>query len=398
MRHDVVADRKLISAIMQIDTRDMPEAMRALLEELGCVVTIDEFDNVVGVKGDPKGAPVLIAHTDTVFDEPPDHVFSCGEYLVGMDGGLEQCGLGADDRAGCAGILQVLPFLDNVTVVLCAYEEYGCQGSGDIDLGWFKGANIMLQMDRRTSKVGQGDAIFHTNGIQIASGEFKVFCKGILSDYGYGFCHGSCTDVGELKQRGVVCSGFNLSIGYLREHTETEILHVPSYERACNLVLDLCHACQGHVFPYAYEPRCKSDRWVGYSHGRGYEGWNNHYYRKGTDTFGDRYSEGVHYDGEGGIDDLPGDKKPVSPEDFYYLDYCDHCGAHTQVCETETYDFLCADCVDRQNGNGYPVEIMENPDKKVVKVVKAGKVGKVKHWVNSKYQGKGKGKGRKGWK
>ncbi len=244
------ADTELLAQTISIYTEDMPEYLQKALERLGCKVVIDQYDNVIGYKGDKINAPLLIAHTDTVFDNPPWGVYVINKCMVGFDDTMKQCGIGADDRAGVAAILQLIPHLDDVTVLFPALEEAGCIGSKNLDIDMIQDSSIAIQIDRRIKSKTESDAIFHTNGCNICSMEFKDHIKPVLREYGFKLQHGVYTDIGELKLNGLKCSALNLSAGYTREHSSGEILHIPSYERTLNLTLALIQHCKGLSFPH----------------------------------------------------------------------------------------------------------------------------------------------------
>jgi hypothetical protein len=154
--------------------------------------------------------------------------------------------MGADDRAGVCAILQLIPHLPDCTIVFTVDEEMGCKGSGALDIAELGSPNIMLSFDRR----GCSDAIYHTNGVDCASEACKAWLLPVYKAYGYSYASGTSTDIGELKKSGVICSAFNLSIGYKREHTRNEALNVTDYSRAMSLGLSVITAMRDKDFPY----------------------------------------------------------------------------------------------------------------------------------------------------
>jgi hypothetical protein len=149
-----------------------------------------------------------------------------------------------------------------------AYEEHGALGAQGFDLEVIQGASIVLELDRRiTSKVAS-DAIWSTNGITIASAACKRALKSTFSKYGYTYTEGTFTDIGELKHRGLIPSGFNMSIGYMREHTSSEVLYLPAYMRALDCTLDIVKVCKGKQYPHEPVKISRWDEWPTGSIGR----------------------------------------------------------------------------------------------------------------------------------
>ena len=88
------------------------------------------------------------------------------------------------------------------------------------------------------------DFIKYTNGVQTFSEEHYDLIEPLLDKYGYSFNNGSCTDVGKLRQRGLQVSSHNLSCGYFNEHTDNEVIHIPSMNNALSLAQELLELVQ----------------------------------------------------------------------------------------------------------------------------------------------------------
>jgi hypothetical protein len=179
---------------------------------------------------------------------------------MAIDGDGKQAATGADDRAGCAAILQLIPRLQDVICIFMAYEEHGALGAQGFELELIQGACIVIELDRRIASKVASDAIWSTNGITIASAACKRALKNTFSRYGYKYNEGIFTDVGELKHNGLIPSCFNLSIGYMREHSSTEVLYLPAYIRALDCALAVIKACKGKQYPHG--PVSTSSRWA----------------------------------------------------------------------------------------------------------------------------------------
>ncbi len=197
----------------------------------------DAFENLEGAKkygeeplkrflyipGTRKDRVLLVAHADTVWDKnwipkindiPQKIKFSGGKYF--NINSLAKCGLGADDRAGCA----ILYLLKNSghSILIVDGEEHGQLGSNYLKTNYpeiYKEINehqYMLQFDRRNKKD------FKCYNIPVTK-EFKKYLK---EEIGYKDAGTkSKTDIVVLCDK--IC-GANLSVGYYDEHTPYETL------------------------------------------------------------------------------------------------------------------------------------------------------------------------------
>jgi putative aminopeptidase FrvX len=247
----VNADIDLLKALMLNDTDMAVKLSSARLQACGFTKQVDKHGNIIFSRGKGKKT-VLIAHTDTVCTKEPAHMVQVSEFLIGLDNIGSQCGIGADDRAGMAACVQIAKSMPNepLIILFCALEERGCIGSNALDLSHLNDSGIMIQLDRKITTIGKGDIITYTNGVTICSTQFQNHIKNLCLSHGYHFESGIYTDVGTLKIRGVQSSGINMSIGYMREHTQNEVLHIPSYESALQLCTELIQHCRGKSFEY----------------------------------------------------------------------------------------------------------------------------------------------------
>ena len=178
---------------------------------------------------------LLVAHADTYFDQAyrEDSGDAALEACVVRDGGVYRsgtnaCGIGADDRAGCA-MLWLLRNSGHSLLVLDG-EEHGQIGAHFLEASnprLFDEINrhtFMLQLDRR------GASDYKTYGIPVTA-DFLSF---IERETGYVRTEGTGkTDIGTLCRD--VC-GVNLSVGYYNEHHPEETLVVAEWERTLNIV------------------------------------------------------------------------------------------------------------------------------------------------------------------
>lgn len=147
---------------------------------------------------------LLVAHYDTIL-EPPKFIKNDNGVLSGKKG------LGADDRAGIYGILQLIK-KHHCHVLFTGGEERGGIGATAFTKSGIKpDVNYIIELDRR----GSNDAVYYDG----ESEEFEKF----ISSFGWKTAIGSYTDICELAPY-LDVMGVNLSIGYQHEHTASETL------------------------------------------------------------------------------------------------------------------------------------------------------------------------------
>lgn len=153
----------------------------------------------------------LVAHMDTVFKNPPEEIFFDPKHNVMWS----PQGLGADDRAGVFGIVQIIRSGLLPHVIFTTDEERGALGAmqlAKLDCP-FNNIKYLIQLDRR----GSDDCVFY----ECDNKEFVDY----IEDFGFSLNYGSFSDISELCPAWGV-AGVNLSIGYRDEHSECEVLFV----------------------------------------------------------------------------------------------------------------------------------------------------------------------------
>ena len=174
-------------------------------------------------------APVLSAHTDTVFSQKPVELVDNNGVLTNADSTL---GLGADDRAGCyimhKLIASGLPFI----YILTDKEEVG--GIGGVAFtkspefqGILSKTSCFIGLDRK----GNTDCASYGYDNQEL---FDIFD----THGGYKYAYGSFTDVMTFSgNSSIACC--NLSIGYYNEHTAKESLNTLQMEDTYNFLVEI---------------------------------------------------------------------------------------------------------------------------------------------------------------
>jgi len=177
----------------------------------------------VYIPGTRDDRVLLVAHADTVWDKNWQPDLNQDEQALKYSGGqyfnkdrYSYCGIGADDRAGCA-ILYLLKNSGHSLLILDG-EEHGQLGAHFLQDNYpeiFEEINqhqYALQFDR------QGNSDFKCYDIPVCS-EFKQHIKSTLNLRDAG--KKSRTDIVVLCKN--MC-GANLSVGYYDEHTSCERL------------------------------------------------------------------------------------------------------------------------------------------------------------------------------
>ena len=188
-------------------------------------------ERYVYVPGTRADRVLLVAHADTVWDGDADAVQSV--YVAGgvVRGRNAACGIGADDRAGCA-ILWLLRESGHSLLVLDG-EEYGSLAARHLRdahpalFDELNGHAYAVELDRREDKN------YKTYHLPVS----RAFLSFIESSTGYRSAgNRSSTDITVLCRD--IC-GVNLSVGYYDEHTEEERLVLSEWYRTLSLLEEM---------------------------------------------------------------------------------------------------------------------------------------------------------------
>lgn len=181
-------------------------------------LSVGEHCNFVYVPGTREDRVLLVAHADTVWDGADEDTAWQRVYLEGgvIRGENRACGIGADDRAGCA-LLWLMRESGHSLLILDGEElgrisaEYIKEAQPDL----FRELNehaYILELDRRQ----------HENYKVYRLPVSREFLSFIEEGTGYRLADNrSSTDIVTLCH--TVC-GANLSVGYYDEHSEDERL------------------------------------------------------------------------------------------------------------------------------------------------------------------------------
>lgn len=195
----------------------------------------------------------VIAHLDTVFSYPSTEIFydRLKNVMWSPDG------LGADDRAGVFMIVQLLRQGLRPHIILTTEEESGGKGARalirDFPDNPFKDLKYLIQLDRR----GSNDCVFYS----CANEPFVEY----VSKFGFVENYGTFTDISTICPAWKV-AGTNLSVGYVDEHSISEILRVNWFYSTLKKVTNMLKEKEIPFFEYIPSP---------YGYGGFHGGWYN---------------------------------------------------------------------------------------------------------------------------
>jgi hypothetical protein len=316
------------------------EVLRKITDPNNTVIT-ESNRNIYITKGVNDFYPTVVAHYDTAQDyhESMDIMVS-GNWMFGFNQSEgEQCGIGADDSVGVYFALEMLIRLPVCKVAFFFGEERGCLGSAVADMAFFENSSIVTQLDRRSYT---NDFIYYTNGVTTFSSEHYTVINPLLEKYNYQLNQGSCTDVGKLRQKGLKVCSHNLSCGYFNEHTNSEVIHIPSMNNALMLAYELLQTVYNEnlvlTFPIPEPPKKNSyfkedndygfDYYSSYSNYPNYSGYDNDYvdengnyklFPEPKENNGNDFGDGYAWNEEFGIMTKDGKITSMYFRDFFPL-------------------------------------------------------------------------------
>ena len=221
-----------------LQTKKAEFLLNLIKKETGVVGIKDKEKNLYFVKGESSVYPTIVAHYDTAQEFHPGLTIQrAGDWIYGFDI-IEgaQCGIGADDAVGIYFAIEMLKLLPACKVVLFYGEERGCIGSYRANLDFFKDSTLVSQLDRRSF---QNDFITFTNAVTVFPDNHLSVIQDLLDKYDYEPANGSCTDVGALRSDGLEVASHNTACGYFNEHSDQEIIHIPSMINAMSMVYEI---------------------------------------------------------------------------------------------------------------------------------------------------------------
>lgn len=217
----------------------------------------DGYGNIYVKKGKSKSYPCIVSHIDTVHSLIGDNnfkIFKLDDILYAMNSLLgSQTGIGGDDKVGVYITLQLIKDLDNIKAVFYRNEEIGCLGSKHSiqnKKSFYNNCNFILQCDRKY----KSDLITTSGGIKMCSTDFTNALQPYMKKYDFKEETGISTDVDKLVKEGVGISCVNISSGYYRPHTDTEVVKISEVNNTFDFVKDVIENLGTTRFEYEYTP------------------------------------------------------------------------------------------------------------------------------------------------
>lgn len=191
--------------------------------------------NIYITKGHSDVYPTVVAHTDTVHDiEDKFAVLKHDGVYFGWNG-VQQCGVGGDDKVGIAIALWFLQEQDAIKVAFFRDEEIGCAGSNLADMTFFEDSSFVVQCDRR----GSEDIVYSIMGQTLFDAAFRERISPIVDRHERKVVTGMMTDVWKLRQKGLRVASMNLSCGYYAPHSPREIVIEAAVENTVDFIHEM---------------------------------------------------------------------------------------------------------------------------------------------------------------
>lgn len=232
----MLSDLEILREFLEVPLESSDQIFQrfSTLPDADVVLRGKQPERFLYLRGQRKNKVLLVAHADTVWDRQFGRLFDTRHELLFSDGVIQssstKCGIGADDRAGCA-MLWLLKDLGH-SLLITDGEELGGKGSN-----WLMNApenqdiaeeinaqhQFMIQLDRRHGS--------DFKCYSVGTDEFREYIKRVT-----GYCEPdrfSYTDIVTLCRD---ITGVNLSVGYRNEHSHHECLYIEEWPNT----LDLC--------------------------------------------------------------------------------------------------------------------------------------------------------------
>ena len=232
MRNFKPDEYKLFTQICQMSQKQLMKVLPETLKRAK-YKNIIEANEYIAAEGD---IPIcLVAHLDTVFSFPPYEIYYDREQNVIWS----PDGLGADDRAGVFGILQIIKSGLRPHVIFTTDEETGGLGALAAAINGlpFEDVRYFIELDRQ----GYKDCVFY----KCNNKEFQTY----IESFGFKTEKGSFSDISILCPEFKI-AGVNLSIGYYYEHSYSELFNVNHFFTTINKVKRMLTV---EVYPKQYE-------------------------------------------------------------------------------------------------------------------------------------------------
>ena len=178
---------------------------------------------------------LLVAHVDTVhFGSPPTNIFYDQEQKILWS----PDGIGGDDRAGVAGILELLDRGYRPHILLTDGEEKGGIGATQAAKEIYPDdVKFVIELDRK----GSEDAVFYS----CDNPDFATY----IESFGFKTALGSFSDICKICPSWGI-AGVNLSTGYYNAHTKSEYVNFVEWEIIIEKVCSMLSSLPEEQFEY----------------------------------------------------------------------------------------------------------------------------------------------------
>ena len=297
--------------VLKASDKNLDKMLRNWLGKKGYSVLAKKGQYIYG-KGD---IPILVvAHLDTVHNPKPTNIF----YDQNKSVYWSPEGLGADDRAGVWGIIQLIYRGLRPHILFCHQEETGGVGARAAARDLKPDIRYVIELDRK----GSNDSVFYS----LDSIEFEDY----INEFGFKTDYGSFSDISILCPAWGI-AGVNLSIGYYKQHSKQEYLNYKELLTTIDRVELMLRTPPSATFKYIESYKYKSS----------YGAWKSKY----SVDYADEYEYGKCASC-GSMDYLEGVEGHLLCYDcMEMLNTCSWCGVLSNtVIVTKEGDVLCLDC------------------------------------------------------
>lgn len=256
-----------LAHLLKLTQEELKTFLYKYLKEKNMLTIFD--DGYIYVEGN---IPILlVAHMDTVFDEPPKNLYydRKNDKIFSREGGI-----GGDDRCGVYAIMKILEQF-RPHVLFTEDEEIGGVGAEKtVEKLPKPNVKYIIEFDRR----GSNDCVFYDCG----NDEFMHY----VESFGFVTEYGTFSDISVLGSAWDI-GAVNLSSGYYNEHTKNEYIKFKELEHNINRVKSMLKKHKkAPYFDYQeikYTPQGHSIFYDNWSEGDFME-WLSKFYRTSTLT------------------------------------------------------------------------------------------------------------------
>ena len=198
-----------------------------------------------------KAPVMLVAHLDTVHEEPVRHICQTKDGNIIMS----PQGIGGDDRCGVFALMKVYDLTGGLPWLLFTCdEERGGLGADAFCLAYRRGhlppelddLKFIVEIDRR----GANDAVYYDCD--------NPYFEAYVTDKGFTPAHGSFSDISYIAPE-LNVAAVNLSSGYYNAHQLSEYINRAELEHTIDRVAEMVQDAALDVTPHYEYVRAAED-------------------------------------------------------------------------------------------------------------------------------------------